>query len=134
MGTDSAHDEVIAVLQDLARAIANGDVGSVLASFWDSDQTMMVGSEQGETAFGRDALRQLWTRVLSRGQCYTLQWYDERVASAGSVAWLSARAVVTLVGTQGQRDLPYRATLVLIRPVDRWVIAQYHGSEPAAAW
>jgi uncharacterized protein (TIGR02246 family) len=128
------HNDITAVLADLARAIVEGTADDVLALFWQSDQVMMIGSEQGESAFGRAALAALWTRVLSRGQRYRWRWYDERVVKVSGVAWLSASATVEVEGAERDRDLPYRATLVLVHIDGRWLIAQYHGSEPAGAW
>jgi ketosteroid isomerase-like protein len=128
------HRDITEVLRELARAITGGTVDNVLALFWQSEQVMVIGSEQGESAFGLAALATLWTRVLSRGQRYRWQWYDERVVRAGRVAWLSASATVVVEGTERERDVPYRATLVLILIDGQWLIAQYHGSEPAEAW
>lgn len=131
--TDDHHD-ITEVLRELARAITGGTVDDVLALFWQSEQVMVIGSEQGESAFGHAALAALWARVLSRGQRYRWQWYDERVVRAGGVAWLSASATVVVEGAERERDVPYRATLVLILIDGQWLIAQYHGSEPAEAW
>lgn len=128
------HSEVVGVLHALGAAIAGGDVDAVLANFSESDDLVMFGSERPETAYGRAELESLWARVLSRGQRYVWHWTEETVATAGEVAWLSAQALVTIDDDAGHRELLYRATLVLKRQSGRWLIEQYHGSEPAETW
>ncbi len=129
-----SHDDIVAVLQKLGDAIASGDVGAVLALFSHSDDVVMFGSEKPETAHGYAELESLWQRVLSRGQRYVWSWSDQTVATAGNVAWLSAKAQVTIDDDSEHRVLPYRATMVLTRRSDGWLIEQYHGSEPADVW
>lgn len=131
---DGEDKEALAVLERLAAAIARADVPSVLAEFWDSEQVVMLGSEKGEEAYGTRQLEELWTGVLSRGQAYRWLWREPAVVVRESLAWIASDAVVRVTGGSGEREVQYRATLVLIREQERWVIAQYHGSEPAAAW
>jgi lysophospholipase L1-like esterase len=133
-GGNDTRDEVIAVLHRLGRGIAAADVDAVLREFASSETVVMFGSEGPETAYGRSELAALWARVLSRGQSYIWNWRDETVAFLGSVAWLSATATVSLRDSTDVRELAYRATLVLVRERGRWVVVQYHGSEPAASW
>src|SRR5580692_9503526 len=112
MDTDtSAHSEVSAILHELARAISENDIDAVLAMFWSSEYVTMFGSEEQEVAFGPDALKRLWTRVLSRGHRYIWQWSDEMVVDLGPVTCLSATARVTLEDSDDSREIAYRATL-----------------------
>jgi ketosteroid isomerase-like protein len=125
---------VLSVLRDLSEAIAAKDVEAVLAAFSESDGVTMFGSEGPEVAYGRGDLEALWSRVLSRDQQYLWRWREERVLIAGDVAWLSAKAEVSIDGGSDRRELPYRVTLVLTLHSGRWLIEQYHGSEPADVW
>ncbi len=122
------------MLRGLGDAIAANNVRGVLDAFSDSDGVVMFGSEGPETAYGRAELERVWTRVLSRGQRYVWHWSDETVASIGGVAWLSAKATVSIDDQSGHREVPYRATMVLTQSSGQWLIEQYHGSEPGDVW
>jgi ketosteroid isomerase-like protein len=127
-------DDALAVLERLTAAIAAADVPAVLAEFWGSEQVVMLGSEQGEEAYGVEQLENLWSRVLSRGQTYRWLWREPRTVVHGHVTWVTSDALVHITEGSSEREVSYRATLVLVREEERWVIAQYHGSEPATAW
>lgn len=130
-----SYGELTGILSRLSAAIAQGDATRVLAEFAAGKDVVMFGSEEAETAYGHEEIATLWRRVLSRGQRYEWRWSDQTVTRRGAVAWLSATATVTLEESSGaMRGIPYRLTLVLVREADRWVIVQYHGSEPAAPW
>src|SRR5450756_49599 len=103
--------EVLAVLRNLSGAIASNDVRGVLDNFVASASVVMFGSEEPEIAYGRDELERLWGRVLSRGQRYVWSWSDETVASRDGVAWVSAKATVSINDESGQREVAYRATM-----------------------
>ena len=126
--------EVTDLLSRLSEAIAHGNAARVVAEFAAGGDVVMFGSEEAETAYGHEELAVLWKRVLSRGQRYKWRWSEQNVACRGAVAWLSATATVTLEESGTARGIPYRLTLVLVREAERWAIAQYHGSEPAAPW
>lgn len=49
----------------------------------------------------------------------------------GPVAWVTLETTVNISGEQGLKSAPYRITAVLERRGGRWLLAQYHGSEPA---
>lgn len=131
---DDTRTDVIAVLHRLGQAITDADADAVIAEFSAATDVAMFGSEHPEIAFGPAELANLWRGILSRDQCYIWNWRNERVAAAGPVAWLTAEATVTIRDASVSRELDYRATLVLVREAGQWVIALYHGSEPAGSW
>lgn len=123
-----------ALLDRLSNAIAAGDADAVVAEFWPAAEVSMFGSEGPETAYGPEEIAALWRRVLSRGQTYIWRWREQRAVAAGSVAWLTAEATVTIRDAADSRDVEYRVSLVLVNEAGSWMIAQYHGSEPATPW
>jgi uncharacterized protein (TIGR02246 family) len=131
---DDIRAEAVAVLERLGRAIAAGDPAAVIAEFWPAAEVTMFGSEGPEIAYGPTEVSALWHRVLARGQSYVWEWRNERVSAVGGVAWLTAEATVTIGEGPTVHRLPYRASLVLVEHAGRWMIAMYHGSEPAASW
>lgn len=126
----------VGLLEALSAAIHSTDAKAVVALFVDSDDVVMVGSEERETAVGREELARLWERVLSRGQRYAWEWLDPRVSTFGDLACVFARARVSIEDTAGLGDsaVDYRATMVLLEDGTGWRILSYHGSEPARAW
>ena len=122
------------VLDSLGAAIYAADAETVLSLFVASDDVVMVGSEEAETAVGHADVSALWNRVLGRGQRYRWEWSDEKVLVRGGMACVFALARVTVEGKAPQADVAYRATLVLEETADGWRILSYHGSEPAEAW
>ena len=85
-----------------------------------------MGSEADEVATGPDEIRHHLQRILARPVTYRWEWKSRKVSAAGSVAWLVADALAS--------GHPYRMTVVLEKRGGRWLVMQFHGSEPAQPW
>jgi hypothetical protein len=117
----------------------------VLAEFAPGDEVLLIGSEAGEVASGRGALRAFFARIFAREATFSWEWdrvdasrpggvSSPRDASrARDVAWFFAEGWVILSTAAEQRRAPYRISGVLERHGDRWLWRQYHGSEPATS-
>jgi len=92
---------------------------------------VIFGSEQGEQAVGTAALRELIQRLFSRPEASSWAWQWQSISRLGEVAWVAADTVSTTRGHHQESSRPYRLTAVLERRAGRWLIVQYHGSEPA---
>lgn len=102
----------------------------VLAEFAPSDEVLLIGSDDGEIATGRQELEAFFTRIFSNETSYSWEWDHIDVWHAGNLAWFFADGQVVLTTTKEQRKSPYRITGIMERRDSRWLWRQYHGSEP----
>ncbi len=105
----------------------------VLAEFAPGDELLLVGSEAGEVATGRQELEAFFARVFARDVAFSWEWDRIDVSHAGDLAWVFADGRTVLSTAQEQRRTPYRITGVLERHGGRWLWRQYHGSEPVTS-
>ena len=91
---------------------------------------LLVGSEPGEIARGREAIRALLEPIHARPERVTWQWDSIDIAAQGEVGWLFAEGNFVMEAVAGAVRLPYRlaAVLQLLDGVWRWRL--FHGSEP----
>lgn len=104
----------------------------VLAEFAPGDDFLLIGSESGEVAAGRQALEAFFARIFARKTTFSWEWDRVDVSHAGNIAWFFAEGRVILTTAHEQRKAPYRISGVLERHGGRWLWRQYHGSEPVA--
>ena len=105
----------------------------VLAEFAPGDEVLLVGSDAGEVATGRQELEAFFARIFARDTTFSWEWDRISVSHAGDLAWFFADGWVVLSTAKEQRRAPYRITGVLERHGERWLWRQYHGSEPVAS-
>jgi hypothetical protein len=91
---------------------------------------MLVGSEPGEIALGREAIRQMIGTFHALPARYSWTWSSIEASVEGRSAWLFAEgfAVKELDGDQTRR--PYRLSGVLSLENGKWCWRLFHGSEP----
>jgi SnoaL-like domain len=91
---------------------------------------LLVGSEPGEVAHGRDAIRALVAPIHARPERVTWQWDSVDSAAEGDIGWLFAEGNFVMEAAGGPVRLPYRlaGVLQLLDGVWRWRL--FHGSEP----
>ena len=105
----------------------------VIAEFAPEDEALLIGSDEGEIATGRQELEAFFERVFKREETFSWEWDRIDIWHAGDLAWFFADGRVVLTTAAEERKSPYRITGVLQRQGGRWLWRQYHGSEPVAA-
>jgi ketosteroid isomerase-like protein len=105
----------------------------VIAEFAPEDEALLIGSDEGEIATGRQELEAFFERVFKREETFSWEWDRIDIWHAGDLAWFFADGRVVLTTAAEERKSPYRITGVLQRQGERWLWRQYHGSEPVAA-
>jgi ketosteroid isomerase-like protein len=131
MRTDDAiAQRVLGVLGAFNDQLAARDLDGVLGLFVSDPDVTLVGSEAGEVAVGPGELRAFFQRIFARAGTFRFEWHTCRVSAGGDVAWFFADADAHYGEPEGAASVPYRTTGVLTRRGDRWLLAQYHGSEP----
>ncbi|MFF5292119.1 nuclear transport factor 2 family protein [Paractinoplanes globisporus] len=117
---------------DLSDAFAARDLGAALACFVPGDDIGYAGSEQGETATGRDALTALLGRIFLRDEAYAWKITTATVHRYGAHAYVFAEADGVLTADAGeQEEFPYRLAGMVELADGRWRWRHCQGAEPA---
>jgi hypothetical protein len=120
-------DEIVrAALNELNRAMRGRDpaIGELFLP-----DALLVGSEPGEVARGRQAIADLLGAIHARD--YMVWWDLPQVDAGGDYdqVWFFAEGEAVLVDTRSRR-LAYRISGALLRTEAGWRWALFHGSEP----
>jgi uncharacterized protein (TIGR02246 family) len=91
---------------------------------------LLVGSEPGEIARGREAIRALIAGIHAQTYRATWQWDSVDVRVEGNIGWLFADGHFVAEEAGQQRRLGYRLAGVLQRLDGWWRWRLFHGSEP----
>lgn len=97
---------------------------------FDGADTLLVGSETGEIARGREQLRTHFAKIFARSETLAFAWRHVEVSVHGTTAWLHAEGEAVLKGEGGETRRPYRLTAVFELQNGRWKWRLFHGSEP----
>jgi hypothetical protein len=104
---------------------------SVVEEFAPGADILLLASEANELAIGRVEIEAFFERLMSHPVTYSWDWREKKVSSVGDISWIFAQGDIVLRGTDGEMRMPYRMTAVLERQSGKWLIHQFHGSEPA---
>jgi ketosteroid isomerase-like protein len=121
------HTEIEATLARFSDLVSRRDM-AVLSEF--ADGAILVGSDDGEVAEGRNQLEALFHRVFSWPITVSWEWRYVRAESSGDIAWFFAEGDVVENRDGARKRKPYRLSGVLRRQKDRWIWLQWNGSEP----
>jgi SnoaL-like domain len=130
--------EIVAAIDRLGDAFATGDPDVVLAEFVRDNDVLYAGSEPGELAVGRSALRRLLTNLFERDERYRWRCGNTHVVPTTQGVFVVADATLTVhrvdedgpASTADDGPLPYRITGLLENPQEAWRWRCCHGSEP----
>jgi ketosteroid isomerase-like protein len=122
-----AVEEIDAAVRHLGRMMFDRD-GAFADEF--TEDGVLVGSEAGEIARGRDAIRTLIANFHALPDRYIWDWHTLDIAAAGNVGWVFAEGEVVRSGVEGRQSRPYRLSGVLEREDGRWRWRLFHGAEP----
>jgi hypothetical protein len=129
-------DEATDVVNVLGAAFGAGDLDAALATFATGCEVMYVGSEPGEHAIGRAALRALLGDLFARDERYLWRCESVHVShSPRDVAVLADTRLYVLPAGGGvpTAHVPYRVGGVLVPEQSGWRWRYCQGSEPTTA-
>jgi uncharacterized protein (TIGR02246 family) len=135
-----SRDEIAAAIDRLGDAFATGEPDRVLSQFVPDDAVMYAGSEPGELAVGRPALRALLTTLFARDERYRWRCGHPHVVETAHGVFVIADATLTVhpvgedpAATRGSaaESFPYRVSGLLENSRGSWRWRACHGSEPA---
>lgn len=126
-GPAAAHQAVA----DLSVAFVARDVAKALSCFTAHDDISYTGSETGEHAHGRTAVRALLHALFLRAEAYTWQADEIIVHQAGDALHVTAHATGQTTHDHGTVEhFPYRITGLLQSAGPSWRWRVWAGSEP----
>lgn len=103
---------------------------AVIEEFAADADTLLLASEANELAVGREEIRAFFERLMSQPCTYSWDWREKKVSTIGDIAWIFALGDIVLGRPEGEVRAPYRMTAVLERRSGKWLLRQFHGSEP----
>ena len=119
---------VLAAVDGLLDAIANGRHRESVDAFTGDEDAMLVGPEPGEVAIGPEALSAFFADLYARPDRLIFDLSERRVSAMGSVAWLTGEGTYRL--STGGADKPFRLVAVLERRRGVWLWQLFSASEP----
>lgn len=130
------------VIDALGDAFAEGDVGRVVAMFATEGDVIYAGSESGEVAVGRPALRKLLAEIFARDERYDWKCNAVHVTACPSGFAVLAEATLFVAPVPGtvhaaqatgsaRESFAYRVSGLLEHGDAGWRWRFCHGSEPA---
>jgi uncharacterized protein (TIGR02246 family) len=122
-------DEIGATLHRLGRMLFDRDT-----AFADqfAEDGLLVGSEPGEIAAGREAIRTMVGALFDRPARYIWDWRSIDIRVDGDIGWLFAEGEAVRADRDGRTGVPYRLSAVLGWDGALWRWRLFHGSEPKA--
>ncbi len=128
MNTDAVAD----ILNDLCIAFSTRDLTGLLAQFADNPTATYAGSESGETATGRAALRILFDQLFARGPSYHFDFAPPIWSTISQRdVWVLADGTATENRPDREPEtFPYRVTGVLTHQRHHWRWQLLTGCEP----
>jgi ketosteroid isomerase-like protein len=120
-------DEIDATLRRLGRMLFDRD--PAMADEFAED-ALLVGSEPGERADGRGAIRELFKTLHALPARLIWDWRTVDIKVDGDIGWVFAEGDIVLSGAASRTARPYRMSGVLGWDGNRWRWRLFHGSEP----
>ena len=121
-------DEIARQALDTINRLMRGKDAAIAELF--TADALLVGSETGEIARGRDAIGALFAGIHAGN--YAVWWDFPLLESGGDErrVWFFGEGHVVLARETGSDRLPYRLSAVLVPEGDDWRWELFHGSEP----
>lgn len=120
-------EEIDATLRRLGRMLFDRDDG-----FADqfAEDALLIGSEPGEIAHGREAIRTQVAGLHRLPSRYIWDWQNVDIRVDGDIGWVFAAGEVVRSDGDGRSGRPYRMSGVLGWDGTVWRWRLFHGSEP----
>ncbi|HEV7717663.1 MAG TPA: nuclear transport factor 2 family protein [Arsenicitalea sp.] len=131
MAATAIGDTVRNALERLSHFMQSRDL-AILDEFDEAAGTILIGSEPGEIARGKDELARFFAAIFSGPSSVRWEWDTLDVDGQDDTAWFFAEGYAILTDERETR-LVYRLSGVLVRTPKGWRWRLFHGSEPLVA-
>lgn len=126
----SQADEVVATLEDYARAYCAKDIDALMQIFDSSGQISVIGTGEDELCAGKDEVRQLFLRNFAEATAIKFEWLWSDVVICNEQALVAQSLIIHLDTPQGRIEMPVRWSVAL-RKTNRWLWLHRHASTPS---
>lgn len=126
----SQTDEVVATLDNYARAYCAKDIDALMQVFDSSGQISAIGTGKDELCAGEDEVRQLFLRNFAEATATKFEWLWSDVVIFNDQALIAQSLIIHLDTQQGHVEVPVRWSVAL-RKTDRWLWLHRHASTPS---
>jgi uncharacterized protein (TIGR02246 family) len=123
---------VKAVMDRLAMAYAKRDLAMLQSTFAQEPDVVMIGTGADEKRMGPEEIRIQAERDWAQTDDAALTYDWTSISSAGPVAWAATDVTMKVKAGGQEMKFPLRASLVLEKRGDEWLIVHVHMSSPAA--
>lgn len=129
---EKTETEVKAALQKLIDSYVKRDLQGFLDCFAPDDDVVIYGTGADEKCVGIERIRTQVRRDWEQSESTAMSFSWMPISAAAGVAWAAADGAIEF-STNGQdASIPVRATFVLERRANKWLIVQSHFSMPAS--
>ncbi|HTJ58293.1 MAG TPA: nuclear transport factor 2 family protein [Devosiaceae bacterium] len=123
-------DEIVASALARLSGLMRAADPAIAAEF--EPDALLVGSEPGEIARGRQEIAALFGDIFRTGRSVWWEWHTVDSQRSRDGAWLFAEGLVVLASSGVENRLPYRLSGALVERNGAWKWQLFHGSEPKA--
>ncbi len=128
--SDKVKSEITEALKTWNTAAKSANIDQCLALFDDSENIMLIGSDNGEINKGKDEIKKWLSQIFGFGG---FSWEMNRVDidSNGKTAWvfMDGKMIVDF-HKGGQKVTPYRFAGILVKKKGAWKWRLFDGSIP----
>jgi ketosteroid isomerase-like protein len=121
---------ILGLLKGFSDNFSLKDIDGTLSLFAEGADVVMLGSEDWEMGVGSKNLRPVFQKLFSRKESFSWDWKWHTVSSSGSVAWVLATGDIHTHTGKADVPAPYRLSAVFEKQGDKWLLMQFHGSQP----
>ena len=120
---------MVGMLDSFCSAFQARDAEAVMRLFAPDPDVVVVTSEESLLR-GPDELQAFLRAYVQGPTTYSWTWDRLKVSTADAVAWLLVEGTETAATQAGEKQHPYRMTMVCEKRDEQWLLLQVHGSSP----
>ena len=124
-------DEILATLEDYAKAYCDKDIEALMNVFADGDEISLIGTGGDELCGGRDAVEKIFLRNFTEATANEFEWHWSHIIVSGDCAVVAITLTIHLEHQGEELNVPVRWTVALTKDQGRWAWLHRHASSAA---
>jgi len=128
----TTEQEIMATLEDYAKAYCAKDIDSLMQVFEDSDDISVIGTGADELCAGRDSVKKLFLRNFAEATANKFEWQWSKMTISNEHAVVAIALIIHIEYQGNNIEIPIRWSVAL-KKINRWVWQHRHASSPASS-